>query len=187
MNPCDRTSLNLTITHIDLKTKPKYLLQIYVKNDSRRFIGGNIVLQIADADDTVTFSKIITIRDNLFTYQNVSINHHPNYESSEGEIANNLIVIGSPKAIKDCSDKTSNCWDDIATAKFRFKVRNFKSENIFKEDSKINLIWRCERSRRNYEYKVISTYHNSQDEQVAMSPVKPSQMLTTTWSSVKIR
>ena len=120
--------VKLMITHIHVRQRP-YTLFVYVQNASERFIG-NVVLEIRNSDDTLTRRHRFR---NYFTPGWVNPRKHKDYVSEDGITANNLIAIAGNHVMKSWNHRKE-------TARFRIGVRQFRSRNIYTEDSKIRLL-----------------------------------------------
>ena len=120
--------VKLTITHIHVRQRP-YTLFVYVQNTSKRFVG-NVVLEIRNADDILTLQHRFSRQ---FTDSWINPRKHKNYVSPDGITANNLIAIAGKHVMKSWNHQKE-------TARFRIGVRQFRSRNIYTEDSKIRLL-----------------------------------------------
>ena len=153
----------LTITHIRLRYKP-YTLFVYVQNASRRFVSG-VTLEIANADDTVALRHRF---GRSFTPQQVNTRKHKGYISPDETRANNLIAIASNHVMKSWNFRKE-------TARFRIGVYQFRSRNVYTENSTIRLL---------LGERVITEYPETE---VMGAPKLSKGKLTTSWASVKKR
>ena len=152
----------LTITHIRLRYKP-YTLFIYVQNVSRRFIRG-VTLEIANADDTVALRHRF---GRSFTPQQVNTRKLKDYVSPDGTRANNLIAIAGKHVMKSWNYRKE-------TARFRIGVRQFRSRQVWTEDSTIRLLLGD---------RVIGEH--PQPAVMGSPPVPRGNQLATSWASIK--
>ena len=156
------------ITHTRLIKKP-YSLFIYVRNNSGRFIRG-IQLQIVDANERVTFRGRIEYL--YFSPHSVNVRRLPDYISPSGTEANNLIIIAGNHVIAD----QKYLKKAKRNARIRIGVRQFRSRNIYTEDSTIRLLWN----------DVIISEYPQADEEVAAAPsLQRTRKFTTVWAALK--
>ena len=157
------------ITHIRLIKKP-YSLLVYVRNNLGRFVKG-IQLQIVNANERVTFQE--RIEHLHFSPHNVNVRRLPDYISPTGTEANNLIIIAGNHVIAN----QKYLKKAKRNSRIRIGVRQFRSRNIYAEDSTIRLLWND---------NIISEYPQADEEEVAAAPsLQRKRKFTTVWAALK--